>query len=119
MRRRVAKAADRVATGGHGLGWLGWWRRLFPPALAGAGTWGMAVLLLVLHSVPVRGFDDGAAARRRSETWQRLERYEALLSLDGDAARSGRSARSGDSAASSRVVRSHQALSGSARSPRP
>jgi hypothetical protein len=78
----------------------------------------MAALLLVLHSVPVRGFDDGAAARRRSETWQRLESYEALLSLDGQVIPASHASPVA-TARLERAVRGHQALSGSARSPRP
>jgi anti-sigma factor RsiW len=79
-RLRIALAAQRA---GEHQGLAPWWRRsrwlFYPSALAGAGGWVLAVVFLLVSSVPVRGFEDGGTARKRSEEWRRLERYEALL----------------------------------------
>lgn len=101
-RLRVSLAAQRAAQrASAGRELPPFWRRLGPSAMAGAGTWFLALLLLLLYSAPVRGFEDAGELRRRSETWQRLERFEALLALEpGSPAQPA-------------------GLSGNARSPRP
>ncbi len=89
-RLRVSLAASRAGAEQERRSAWSW---LCPPAMAGAGTWFLAVLLLVLYSAPVRGFEDGGAARRRVEAWQKLESYEALLALEPAVSDSARSRR--------------------------
>ena len=83
FRLRIALAAERADARRAPLPW---WRRtrwlFYPSAVAGATSWVLVVAVVLLHSVPVRGFDDGGQARKQSEEWRRLDRYEALLDFD-------------------------------------